>query len=601
MPAPASRCKQNEASECWNAGTSAPVSLPPQCGQLGPDDGGGPPPRCGNDAELSAMSRQLGQLLRGQAEVFATVLSISRDVASISSVAEQEKALPRGGVNGSECDVSSCPRCCGAMPAQGADLFKKSAKVQGGSALSRMSGMSRSSFAPPTRTLIEDQELLTRLFNVADVIETSKVEKRKSNRNLNDRIVNMMRWLWGMKPEDLELVIDSAMGIIITLNAAFIGMRMDADDPNSTIWAALDIVFTVIFLIELSIKIRMHGICFQFCGPSRASNCFDAFIIFLDLVQLFITYVLTDFAKNMAGQPSASLFRIIRLAKLTRVLRLLKAPIFKDLLAMIQGMLGGMATLFWSMVLFFLTVYVVALVFRETLGKQQKDSIYEMFDSVPRSMFTTFRCSFGDCNTKTGSPLFEHVTDEYGGVFSLMYSFFIFTISIGIFNVISAIFVESTMHAAAAIQLNKKKARLMDQGLWASRLTVLIRQLLGMCNENTAMKHMADSVEEILDIDIPASIIDELAQDEVALKCLLDLDVVSEDVEHLSTILDPDNGGTIAVIELVEGIKKLRGDPRRSDIITVDLMIRSIQRDLVVMKEDLVHLKKGFGCVPQNI
>merc|ERR1712147_25243 len=99
-------------------------------------------------------------------------------------------------------------------------------------------------------------------------------------------------------------------------------------------------------------------------------------------------------------------------------------------------MIGGMTTLLWSMVLFLIALYVVALVFRESLGRREQDRIYEYFENLPRAMFTTFRCSFGDCTTDGGTPLFEHVNASYGGLYSLFYCFFTFTMTVGLYNVI---------------------------------------------------------------------------------------------------------------------------------------------------------------------
>merc|ERR1719492_655020 len=96
---------------------------------------------------------------------------------------------------------------------------------------------------------------------------------------------------------------------------------------------------------------------------------------------------------------------------------------------MIQGMLGGLATLGWAIVLFILFVYVVSLIFRESLGGHEEvgeDAIAWYFQTVPRSMFTIFRCSFGDCSTKNGTPLFEHMMDDNDVFWSFLFSVFIF-------------------------------------------------------------------------------------------------------------------------------------------------------------------------------
>merc|ERR1712232_1403932 len=108
-------------------------------------------------------------------------------------------------------------------------------------------------------------------------------------------------------------------------------------------------------------------------------------------------------------------------------------------------MMGGMSTLGWAIVLFTLCVYIVALLFREYLGRREHPEILKYFNTVPRAMFTIFRCSFGDCTTDNGAPIFEYVDQHYGFVYSLTYCTFVFVMTVGLFNVISAIFVESTL------------------------------------------------------------------------------------------------------------------------------------------------------------
>jgi len=70
-------------------------------------------------------------------------------------------------------------------------------------------------------------------------------------------------------------------------------------------------------------------------------------------------------------------------------------------------------------------------------------------------------------------------------------------------------------------------------------------------------------------------------------RLLEDLDIADEDQVDLFDTLDVDGGGTIDLEELVVGISKLRGDARRSDIVGVSLVVRSIQADISGLKESL--------------
>merc|ERR1712113_65129 len=58
---------------------------------------------------------------------------------------------------------------------------------------------------------------------------------------------------------------------------------------------------------------------------------------------------------------------------------------------------------------------------------------------------------------------------------------------------------------------------------------------------------------------------------------LNDLDISDEDQLDLFDTLDVDGGGTIDLEEFIVGLSKLRGEARRSDIIGVNLIVRSIQ------------------------
>merc|ERR1719362_2342472 len=156
---------------------------------------------------------------------------------------------------------------------------------------------------------------------------------------------------------------------------------------------------------------------------------------------------------------------------------------------------------------------------------------------------------------------------------------------IGLFNVISAIFVESTLAAAAKLQASKRRKRLNDESRWALNFVALLRALLvGTRGQSGAIDRMSEGrcsrsmIEDILQAEFHRDEFDRVVhEDQSAKKALIELDIEPQDHKYLSDILDPDNGGTIGVLELVDGLKRLRGEPRRSDTIAIDLMVRSLQ------------------------
>jgi hypothetical protein len=321
-------------------------------------------------------------------------------------------------------------------------------------------------------------------------------------------------------------------------------------------------------------------------------------LIALDNIQMIITIGFEEAAAAMdsSGVPSASLFRVVRLVRLTRLIRLFRTDMFKDLMSMLQGITSGGLTLIWAIIVFFMMVYVIALVCREFFGDNEEDNVYEYFNNVPRSMFTVFRCSFGDCSAKGGVPIAEFITYAYGGGYGLGYCAFVFFITIGLFNVISAIFVDSTMSVAAEMAQKSATERLDNEHRWCGNVTTIIKELLSTpeCfNERINPDRLGDNIQDVVNAEFTRGCIEEIIAEPKVKDALDALDIDSNDHKRLSDILDPDHSGTISVLELVEGLRRLRGAPRRSDVVTVDLMVRSLQERVDEVLERIVKLQNN--------
>jgi len=418
----------------------------------------------------------------------------------------------------------------------------------------------------------EERDNLRRMFSSTEELEAKEEAVKEAKKRMCRYMLNCIRT---MTPGEMETMIDIAMGVVICINAGFIGVSMD-HGTDSIGWTLLDCSFSAIFIFEIALKVALHGFEGHFCGSMCVANNFDAGLILIDLVQL-IWLTLGGENSAMESLPPASLFRMLRLIKLARLLKVVKLDIFKDVLSMVSGIIGGMTTLMWSMLLFLVVVYITALLFREFFGRRKVDNVFELFNTVPRSMLTTFRCSFGDCSTAGGVPIFEYVHESYGGFASLCYCIFVFSITIGIFNVISAIFVESTMNAASALDRAEKNARLADRELWNTRITTLIRAMVEVSELETPTGKLSDASDDIFYVQIKSKLIDELVELEHVKDALDDLDINPDDHKQLSELLDPDHGGTIGVVDFIDGVRRLRGEPRRSDIVNINMMVRSLQ------------------------
>jgi len=267
--------------------------------------------------------------------------------------------------------------------------------------------------------------------------------------------------------------------------------------------------------------------------------------------------------------------------------------------------------------MFLLMVYCGGILCKICFGTASNDlekqkTLYPLFDSVLRSMLTVFRCSFGDCSTIGGTPIPEFILEEYGWEYSLGYCLFLFFITVGLFNIISAIFVDSTMNASAAVQSASKNDRLKSNKLWATSITAILTELLqykGATDSNTLSKvveeltpdAMLENFESLVAIEFtPQEVEDVVHTNRKVQKALDHLDIEPADHNRLSDILDPDHSGTIDALELVEGLGRLRGDPRRSDVVTCDLMIRSLQTKTDEVLAEVLHVKRKVALIERN-
>jgi len=465
-------------------------------------------------------------------------------------------------------------------------------------------GASRCSFTHINQSDDDDVQLLLSLLEMAEEQQEKEDEARaKSGQNLWNKIIQTWEYLTNADRQSIELILDTWIAFIVIMNAVAIGASMDQE--SSIGWLLVDGCFLIVYMAELAIKLRMGGRFLYFWGPQRTSNMFDCSIVAVDTLQLGFLVFFPDQVSQLEKTPSASLFRVLRLGKLTRIVRVLKHPLLQDLLAMIHGLSGGVMTLLWALVLWCGMVYVVALVFREVFGRETADFenmefIVPYFQTVPRSMFTTFRCSFGDCTTEGGAPIFEHVYVQYGIFHSFLYFLFVFLVTIGLFNVISAIFVDTVGVHFHNVQVARKKERLSDQMRWCTNIWILIRRLLALQDLDgvTVTGKLSDSITILYGIEVTCEVVDRLASDPEALVALEALDISPQDCEVLSDILDPDNNGSVTIIDMVEGLGHLRGVPRRSDTVTVNLMLRSLQNSHVQFEE---RLKRDMADVQERL
>merc|ERR1712187_981180 len=200
----------------------------------------------------------------------------------------------------------------------------------------------------------------------------------------------------------------------------------------------------------------------------------------------------------------------------------------------------------------------------------------------------------GDCSDTGGRPIFQLVTDAYGWPYAVAYCIIMSAMTFGLFNVIVAMFVENTM-AAAKFNDNKVKIeRLHDREHFALKSAELVERIMMKVGCAIIQDDDDDTgkAEAAAQLELSPEQFGDLVWDKDIRQILNDLDVDESNLLDLFDVLDSDGGGTLQVDEIVMGIYKLRGDARRSDIINVGLLVRSVQRSLFDFQDSVMaHLE----------
>eukprot|EP00435_Cladocopium_sp_Y103_P018739 s1457_g4.t1 len=232
------------------------------------------------------------------------------------------------------------------------------------------------------------------------------------------------------------LLLDMVPACVIFASTVVAGVSADIE-PEAIAWKVLEAVFTLFFIGEIVVKMRYFGVSEYLLGSDWYWSWFDILCVILALIDMGLTYV--SIAEGVSAETGpVNTLKMLKLARLGRIIRLLKFKIFQELKLMIQGVFTGLRVLFWAVVLLVGCMYLIGVVTKTLFGQERQEFRY-----VPIAMFTAFRCFTDGCTTEEGEPLHEKLRDRFGGLFILAYILLFLFVTIGIFNLIMAVFIDN--------------------------------------------------------------------------------------------------------------------------------------------------------------
>eukprot|EP00928_Gymnodinium_smaydae_P018146 TRINITY_DN16906_c0_g2_i1.p1 TRINITY_DN16906_c0_g2~~TRINITY_DN16906_c0_g2_i1.p1 ORF type:complete len:549 (-),score=92.45 TRINITY_DN16906_c0_g2_i1:110-1756(-) len=387
--------------------------------------------------------------------------------------------------------------------------------------------------------------------------------------------------------------LESVTGLVIVMNAAVIGISTDLH-PTWGGWNIFEACFTFFFMFEMAAKMKSSGIWLHFFGNEWHWNWFDACVVGLAVVGLLASLPNTPFAVIDVG--NFTIVRIMRLARLTRLLRLLRLKIFKELTLIVNGVFAGMRTLLWAIILLMSVIYCLGVLLAQTIGAEDAPcgpsrkctSIEEQFDAdrqilfsnVGRSMFTAFRCFTDDCSNSSGSSLMLVLWEIYGWPLAVGYVFCLLFVCFGLFNLIMANFVESTMENARFDEQRRHQLRRAEHIHVAQKLQKLMVKLC--VNKTSDAGRQSDPSTDVQITRVEFDNFVALPEVNVLLD---DLDVSASNRTELFDILDANRSGSLDVQEIIAGLMKVRGPADKSDMVAALLGVRAVHQHLQLFEQ----------------
>jgi len=309
---------------------------------------------------------------------------------------------------------------------------------------------------------------------------------------------------------------------------------------------------------------------------------------------------------------------------------------------MLTGFVIGLPSLLWVFVFLGAIVYVMAIIFRISLGPAVGQDLMatcgahdkvddlldpaqpngnrptydyckahmhylfgeEYFPTVTSSVLTTFRCMIGDCSTRVGTPLAIPLSDGYGLRFTITYMALMCSAMFGVFNIITAIFVESTISGLRHTNQRSKYQTIYTSKFVRNKLKDLLHRIgqvaevlphsepaedatwdLNLASDPLGQDHFTEEEEEAEEqrfnidgrlngLELTRSQFTKVMADASVMRLLAELDVQNAHPDTLLDTFDPDRDGLISLNDFATAVLNLRGEPQKHDIIAAQASLR---------------------------
>jgi len=342
-------------------------------------------------------------------------------------------------------------------------------------------------------------------------------------------------------------------------------MRPEAWPQAELVFRFSEVLFNVIFAIELVLRIA-----------DERCHAFHSIWINLDIVLVCMS-VLESMGVS-AIDPS--MLRVVRLARMVRVLKVVRAiRAFDSVFLLVRSIQSSLSSFFWSFTVMFF-IQVAAGMFLNQLLKPYMDDtqapfeeralVYKYFGTFTATMLTMFEITFANW-VPTCRLLVHNVAESYGLFFILYRCMFCFAV----LKVIAAVFISETHRLVSSDDELALLQSHRHQQDCARKLKAMFRVL----------DQSGDGKVSWLEFQ-------HLLNDDVTKSWAAAMEIDTHEIKTLFKFLDTGDG-EVSVDEFIDGIPKMRGPAKSSDVMHLVAFSKRIEQTMSSLQNTMNNLCKS--------
>lgn len=348
--------------------------------------------------------------------------------------------------------------------------------------------------------------------------------------------------------------------LVTVMNSLLIGVQTGYMAKHITeavpmVYTFFDKIFCVLFVTELFMRLFAYRRSYLREMGWRW-GIFDIVVVGLQLVEEMLKLVMLVFSGDV-DIGNLSFVRAMRILRLIRVLRIIRIIRFMDeLRTLVVSITNSMRSLFWTLSLLLLGIYVVGIYFTQLvldnrLANQNQGTspaLTDLFGGLPQSMLSLYQAMSGGIDwNELSNPLVNDISPFQGLVVTLYIAFTLLALT----NVVTGVFVEGAL----------KSAKQEEESLMMETLRRMF-----CTSDRTGRLSKLHFTRRVAEQDM--------------INYLKSIQVDPAEATMLFTLIDEEGHGLIDFEEFVGGCMRIRGSARAIDSILLLHEVVETRRDL---------------------